>query len=137
PEMVMDLSLQPGQANTVMGTMGPPNEQAANRDRQEVYLPRLQTSLLHNVSTTQPTTIGIDALSGSGLTPQQQSMLKIEVEPGSLVDTSGNLLATGQVGISTVPPELVRDMLPPGVLQHTFDITIQAPGITNFTTPAV
>ena len=28
------------------------------------------------------------------------------------------------------------DMLPPGVLQHTFDITIQAPGGATFTTPA-
>jgi hypothetical protein len=28
--------------------------------------------------------------------------------------------------------ELVRDMLPPGVLQHTFDITIQAPGVAAF-----
>src|SRR5262249_50601192 len=44
--------------------------------------------------------------------------------------------ADGQVCISTVPPELVREMLPPGLLQHTFDITVQAPGIPNFTTPA-
>src|SRR4051794_26524717 len=27
-------------------------------------------------------------------------------------------------------------MLPPGLLQHTFDITVQAPGITAFATPA-
>ena len=26
-------------------------------------------------------------------------------------------------------------MLPPGVLQHTFDITIQAPGVATFTEP--
>ena len=26
-------------------------------------------------------------------------------------------------------------MLPPGVLQHTFDITIQAPGVNTFTAP--
>ena len=44
-------------------------------------------------------------------------------------------MINGQVGISTVPPELVRDMLPPGVLQHTFDITIQAPGVAAFNTP--
>src|SRR5204863_4984927 len=30
----------------------------------------------------------------------------------------------------------VREMLPIGLLQHTFDITVQAPGITNFATPA-
>src|SRR5207248_6637436 len=56
--------------------------------------------------------------------------------PGSLLDKDGNAMAAGQVGISTVPPEMVRDMLPAGLLQHTFDITIQAPGITNFSTPA-
>src|SRR5262249_61907223 len=39
-------------------------------------------------------------------------------------------------GISLVPPSLVADMLPPGVLQHTFDITIQAPNGAVFTTPA-
>src|ERR1041385_4014384 len=39
-----------------------------------------------------------------------------------------------QIGIATVAPQLVKDMLPPGVLQHTFDITIQAPGVAAFTT---
>ena len=43
-------------------------------------------------------------------------------------------MTTGQVGISTVPPQLVMDMLPPGLLQHTFDITIQAPGVATFST---
>ena len=57
PEMVMDLSLEAGRANTVMGTMGTLEQQAANRDRQEVYLPRLQTSILQNVSGATPTTI--------------------------------------------------------------------------------
>src|SRR5262249_24920418 len=130
PEMVMDLTLQAGAANTGMGSMGTPEEMAANRDRQEVYLPRLQTTLLHDVSTTQPTMIGVDAASAPDITAQQRSMLSLEVMPGSLLDRDGNPMATGQVGISVVPPELVRDMLPAGVLQHTFDITVQAPGIT-------
>lgn len=136
PEMVLDLVLDAGRANTVMGTMGSLDDRAANRDRQEVYLPRLQSSLLHDVSGGAPTTIGVDALSAPNLTPQQRAMLSIQVQPGSLVDASGNPLAAGQVGISTVPPELVREMLPPGLLQHTFDITVQTPGITNFSTPA-
>lgn len=58
------------------------------------------------------------------------------MQPGSLRDQNGNPVAAGQVGISTVPLSLVREMLPPGLLQHTFDITVQAPGITNFATPA-
>jgi Bacterial Ig-like domain/LVIVD repeat len=49
---------------------------------------------------------------------------------------NGQPMTTGQVGISTVPPQLVMDMLPPGVMQHTFDITIQAPGVATFATPA-
>ena len=40
-----------------------------------------------------------------------------------------------QVGISTVPPELIRDMLPPGVSEPPFTITVQAPGVVAFTTP--
>jgi hypothetical protein len=136
PEMVMDLNLEVGQANTVMGTMGTREEQAANRDRPEVYLPRLQTSILQDVSSTGATTIGVDAVSAPNLTPEQRQQLTIEIQPGSLIGPDGQPLAAGQVGISTVPPELVRDMLPPGLLQHTFDITIQAPGISNFATPA-
>ncbi len=70
------------------------------------------------------------------LTDAQRQLLTIEIQPGSLIGPDGQPLASGQIGISTVPPELVRDMLPPGVLEHTFDITVQAPGISNFSTPA-
>src|SRR5262249_41362566 len=41
----------------------------------------------------------------------------------------------GQVGISTVPPELVRDMLPPGLMQLASTLTLQAPGVAQFATP--
>jgi hypothetical protein len=136
PEMVMDLTITAGRANTVMGTMGTPEEMAANRDRQEVYLPRLRTSLLHDVSPTQPTMIAVAPESAPDLTDQQRAMLSVEVQPGSMVDPQGNAMTSGQVGISTVPPQMVREMLPPGVMQHTFDITIQAPGVANFTAPA-
>ncbi len=136
PEMVMDLQIEAGRANTVMGTMGTADEKAANRNRQEVYLPRLETSILQNVSNTAPTNITVNADAAANLTAQQRSMLTLTVQPGSLRDQNGNVVTAGQVGISTVPPSLVRDMLPPGLLQHTFDITVQAPGITNFATPA-
>ena len=135
PEMVMDLQIEVGQANTVMGTMGSHAERVANLTRPEVYLPRLETSILQNVSNTGNTTIGVDAASAPNLTEQQRAQLQLVVQPGSLVDAKGNSITNGQVGISTVPPELVRDMLPPGVLQHTFDITIQAPGVAAFNTP--
>src|SRR5262249_49767631 len=118
PEMVMDLNLEAGRANTVMGTMGSDAEKAANRDFPAVYLPRLQTSLLHDVSATDPTLITVSPQSAPDLTPEQQSMLSVDVQPGTLVDAQGNPIANGQVGISTVPPELVKDMLPAGIVQH-------------------
>lgn len=136
PEMVMDLNLEAGRANTVMGTMGTLEQQAANRERQEVYLPRLQTSILQNVSGAAPTLINVGADAAQNITPEQRAMLTLQVQPGSMRDQNGNLVAAGQVGISTVPASLVREMLPPGLLQHTFDITVQSPGVTNFATPA-
>jgi len=135
PEMVMDLELIVGSVNTVMGTMGTREERAANLDRTEVYLPRLQTSILKPISNTTTTTVGVDSKSSPNLTNEQRSNLKLEVVPNSILGENGQPLANAQIGISTVPPELVRDMLPPGLLQHTFDITIQAPGAATFNTP--
>jgi hypothetical protein len=135
PEMVLDLTIEPGLPNTAMGSMGEDAKQNANETRDEIYLPRLQQSILQTVSTTQNTVIGVDATSAPDLTDEQRAQLKLVVQPGSMVDANGNPVANAQVGISTVPPELVLDMLPAGVLQHTFDITIQAPGVAAFTTP--
>jgi hypothetical protein len=136
PVMVMDLTMRPGIANTVMGSMGSLEEQGANTTNQGVYLPRLQTSILHSVSDTQPTTVGLTADSAPDLTPEQQSELKLTVQPGTMIGQGGQKMASGQIGVSIVPPDLVKDMLPEGDLQHTFDITIQAPGVATFTTPA-
>ncbi len=135
-DMVMDLTLDAGRVNTVMGSMGTPEERAASAAVQGVYLPRLKSSILQAVSTTTVTHVGINSDSAPNLTPQQQQALSIDVQPGSLIGPDGQKLPAGQIGISTVPPELVRDMLPPGVLQHTFDITVQAPGIATFSKPA-
>src|SRR5262249_5871797 len=100
PEMVMDLQIEAGRANTVMGTMGTDDEKAANLTRQEVYLPRLESSILQNVSNTQPTTIKLQSGAAATLTPQQQSALTITVAPGSLRDQNGNPVTNGQVGVS-------------------------------------
>ena len=70
------------------------------------------------------------------LTPQQQQALFIDVQPNSMIGEDGLPATTGQIGISVVPPELVEGMLPPGLLKHTFDITVQAQGFTNFSAPA-
>ncbi len=137
PEMTLDMIVRPGQVNTAMGGMGSIEEQVENATRNEVYLPRVRTDILQAVSNTVPTTIMLKPDSALLLNEEQRTNLRLEVQPGSLVDQDGHPLANAQVGISMVPPELVRDMLPPGLLQHTFDITIQAPGAAKFTAPAV
>src|SRR5262249_54928426 len=119
-----------------MGSMGTRDAMAALEAVRGVYLPRLWQAILQEVSDTEVTPIGVIPEAAPNLTPEQRQLLSIEVQPGSLIGEDGQPLSAGQVGISTVPPELVRDMLPPGVLQHTFDITVQAPGISNFSTPA-
>ncbi len=135
PEMVMDLEVEIGQANTVMGSMGARDDREANRECTEVYLPRLETSLLKDISTTENTKVGVDAKSAPNLTTQQRQMLELDVQPNSIIGMDGQPLANAQVGISTVPPELVRDMLPTGLMQHSFDITIQAPDAAVFSAP--
>src|SRR5207237_4338712 len=52
-----------------------------------------------------------------------------------MVGVDGQKLSSGQVGFSTVPPSLVRDMLPQGVMQLATTLTIQAPGVASFSTP--
>ncbi|MGB8170534.1 MAG: Ig-like domain-containing protein, partial [Chthoniobacteraceae bacterium] len=138
PEMVMDQNIRAGVANTVMGSAASlsPEENVANLTRPEVYLPRLRTSILQPVNNNGMTMVGVDAQSAPNLTPEQRAGLTLEIQPGSLIGADGKPLANGVVGISTVPPELVREMLPPGVLQHTFDITIQAPDTATFAQPA-
>ncbi len=136
PEMVMDSELRPGMANTVMDTMGSAAERLSHAGRLEIYLPRVQATIFSVISSTGPTTVGVDAGSAPNLTDSQRAAMSVTVDPGSVIGEEGKPLTNAQIGISTVPPELVRDMLPPGVLQHTFDITIQAPGAATFTTPA-
>ncbi|MCG2592459.1 Ig-like domain-containing protein, partial [Ramlibacter sp. XY19] len=136
PEMVMHIDLDAGVTNTVMGSMGAQAEQDANADRQEVYLPRVQASVLQSVSDTQATVVTVtDGASAPQLTAEERQALTLTIQPGTAIGESGEILTNVKVGISTVPPDLVRDMLPPGVLEHTFDITIQAPGVATFATP--
>ncbi|MDT7833571.1 Ig-like domain-containing protein, partial [Aquabacterium sp. OR-4] len=136
PEMVMAATLKPGVTNTLMDSMGSAEERLANTGRTEVYLPRVATSALQTVSNTQTTVITVDdPKAAPALTEQERSALTLTVAPGSAIGEDGKALSDVKIGIATVPPELVRDMLPPGVLQHTFDITIQAPGVATFAEP--
>jgi Ca2+-binding RTX toxin-like protein len=135
PEMVMDVTIRPAQVNTIMGTMGTTQEQLENFSRTEVYLPRISTKVLTAISPDAPTTVTTPAEGASNLTEQQRQLIQLLVQPGSVIGENGQVLDDAKVGIATVPPELVRDMLPPGLLQHTFDLTIQAPGAAVFNTP--
>ena len=79
--------------------------------------------------------IGLDPASASGLTPEQREQLTITVQPGSMIGPDGQPLAGAQVGISLVPPELVRDMLPPGAHATPRRSRSRRPGWRRFTTP--
>lgn len=138
PEMTLDLSVKPGVSQTVMGSMGTGDQQRGLAGVTGVHLPRVALAALETVSNAAaaPVTIDLNPASSQGLTPEQASQLTVTLQPGSLLGEDGQKVETAQIGISTVPPELVRDMLPPGVLQHTFDITIQALGVTALSAPA-
>ncbi|MCM8622351.1 MAG: Ig-like domain-containing protein, partial [Candidatus Accumulibacter sp.] len=135
PEMTMDVTLEAGRVNTMMGSMGSREAMAAHEERLQVYLPRLQQAILRSVDNTLRQTITLDPESAPNLTPDQIGRLRLEFQPGSLIGEDGQQLANAQIGISVVPPELVRDMMPPGTTRHGFDITIQAPGVAAFATP--
>jgi hypothetical protein len=87
-------------------------------------------------SATNTTMITLQSNAAYNLPTNQQQYLTLEIMPNSLVGMDGQPLVSAEVGISVVPPELVREMLPPGLLQHTFDITVQAMGVSTFATPA-
>ncbi|MFO0911602.1 MAG: FG-GAP-like repeat-containing protein [Pirellulales bacterium] len=124
PDMVMDAQMMLGTDNAIMPGMP------------VMYLPRLRESILSQVDGAVGATLGVGPDGAPELTEEERQYLTIEVAPGSLLDEKGEPLASARIGISTVPPELVRDMLPPGILQHTFDITVQAMGVGVFSTPA-
>lgn len=136
PEMVMDVRITPGVENTIMAGMGPRESRAANIGNEAVYLPRIDEAILVDIADSGTTTVRAVAENGTTLTQEQLGLISLEVVGGSLVDENGDVIQGAQVGVSTVPPDMVRDMLPEGVLQHTFDITIQTPGGAVFTEEA-
>ncbi|MDB6036789.1 MAG: Phosphoesterase, PA-phosphatase related protein, partial [Verrucomicrobiales bacterium] len=135
PEMVMDTHNEPGITNYI--TMIGRATNALPEFLQTMYLPRVASNILQTVAAGATNTIRLQSKEAAyDLPPSQVPFLTVEVQPNSLIGMSGLPMASGQIGISVVPPELVADMLPPGLLQHTFDITVQAPGIATFSTPA-
>jgi len=104
----MDLTIRPGVANTVMGSMGTAQEQNCQCD-QPGRLPAAASNIHPaNGERQQPTTVGLNGTSAPDLTPEQQQELKLTVQPGTLVGMDGQKMTTGQVGVSLVPPDLVK-----------------------------
>jgi len=134
PEMVIDSQTKPGITNFV--SMIGQDPEALPAFLQTIYLPRIASNVLQTVTADKATTVQLQTNAAYNLPPDQSTNLSLRVQPNSLVGMDGQSLSSAQVGVSVVPPELVADMLPPGLLQHTFDITVQAPGVATFSTPA-
>ena len=124
PELVLEAHIEPAQVNFVMAGM------------EEVFLPRLDTEILRTVPASTGALLVASDAGGPDLTPEQRQLLSIQVPADSLVSPSGAFRNSAMIGISTVPPEVVANMLPPGVLQDTFSITVQALEIAHFAAPA-
>ena len=88
----MDAQMSPGVNNYVMASM------------ETLYLPRIPTSILQPISASQTTMVTLRPEAALDLPLAQQQFLTVEVQPGSLVN-NGQHVASGQVGISVVPPE--------------------------------
>jgi hypothetical protein len=135
PNMVMDVTVRPGVANTIMGGMGTLAEQAANTNDPAVYLPRLETAVLQTVNASDSAVLHADPGAAPDLTPDQQSELSITVPPGSFIGPDGQPLSSAQIGISTVPVSIIQGMLPPGISGVKVALTLQAPDVAKFTAP--
>ena len=135
PEMVIDANFVAGATNTIESSHGTDANKLANAGFMPVYLPRIPLTSLQTVASTGTTTVTPDQNAAPGLTTDQRASLTLTIAAGSAVDATGQKLGNVQLGVSTVDPTLIKDELPPGILQHTFDITIQAPGVSTFTTP--
>ena len=88
----MDAQMSPGVNNYVMASM------------ETLYLPRIPTSILQPISASQTTMVTLRPEAALDLPLAQQQFLTVEVQPNSLVN-NGQHVASGQVGISVVPPE--------------------------------
>ncbi|MEM7212559.1 MAG: Ig-like domain-containing protein, partial [Pseudomonadota bacterium] len=137
PEMVVDVEIRPGQANTIMGGMGPLEAQLERQEDQAFFLPRIPTAALTEVPDDQPITIRPVSGAGTNLTQEQFDLISLEVQPGSMIDAQGNPIANPELGLAIVPSEMVVDMLPDGVPIPPLFLTIQGPDGGVFTEEAV
>jgi hypothetical protein len=100
-----------------------------------VYLPRIPRSSLQSVGASGTTIITADAAAAPNLTASQRGQLSVQIPGGSLVSPDGSKFIGGEAGISTIPASFATSILPPGELQHSFVISVQAPGVSEFDSP--
>lgn len=137
PEMVLDVEIRPGQANTIMGGMGPLEAQLERQEDQALFLPRIPVAALTEVPDDAPITIRPVTAAGTDLTPEQFDLISLEVQPNSMIDAQGNPILNPELGLAIVPSDMVIDMLPDGVPVPPIFLTIQGPDGGVFTEEAV
>ena len=120
PEIELNVNIAPGVENYV------------TPEKPEIFLPRLNKKILQQVDSNGVTRIVANEISAPELSPSQRQFLSLEVPPNSLLDSAGEKLNGGKVGISTISLELLPNILPPGIEQEAFMISIQAPGVSHF-----
>lgn len=124
PEMVMDVPMLPGAANTIMGM-------------EKFFLPPLPQAILQPINNSIGLTVSGNAINAPHLTPEQQAQLSITIPPGSLLDAFGQPVDNTMVGFSTVDAQIIEDMLPAGLVGVPFGLTVQVMGVAYFATPAL
>lgn len=79
PEMILDVTVRPGQANTIMGGMGPLEAQLDRQKDPAFFLPRLPSDLYQPLSDTEPTVIRPVSGAGTDLTHEQLDLISLTV----------------------------------------------------------
>ena len=133
PAMTFDLEVKAGAVNTVAEGLGLPAGTGAAASDPAVYLPRLATDTLTPVSGTAPTTAVSTPDSQFGVGPFAPAELSLTVQPNSVVGANGEPIANPEIGIAPVPVSVVQAALPPGQMQNSFVVSVEAPGATLFT----
>ena len=136
PVMTFNIVVKAGEPNTVAGDLAPPAAQAGAAADPAIYLPRLATDALTPVSGSAPATVTATADSVVGSEVFAPTSLSLTLQPGSIVGANGAPLASPTIGIVPVPASIVQGMLPPGPMQNSFMVSIQAPGASLFNADA-
>lgn len=135
PELTFDVHIQPGEVNTVFDGQQPQRQPTGVEG---VYLARLQESALSDVDNDNGTSVSAAPEATPELTPEQRAAFSVDLPAGEVVDSSGEPIENPQLGLTTVPSELVTEMLPLGEdhLREGFVFSVQTPGAYRYASDA-